>query len=263
MACIKAPTGSTHLEKDEHVLLAGNPVQGMRERCLILDRDLREKFPAGSFIGPDRKNPLLQIVQFLWLPTRDKTAEPVFWARTMQNLEIGQDGQEYEVWQEGYSLARITLSQKGFCGERTDRSGPVISRLVNEYLPICWEQDYLLPDSVADLTGLLANLTLQQDFNLILTTGSTGITSRDIAPEAASRVIERRLPGFEQQMMQASLAETTRGIISRALAGTAGRTLLVNLPGSPAAVETNLAPLLPALKHTLDKLQDDPTECAN
>ena len=261
MAYIKAQTGTTSFEQDEYVLLANNPLQGFEQQGLLLDRDLQEKFPVGSLMGPDRKSPHLQIIQFLWLPTRDNTAQPAFRARSMQNLEIDQTPRKYEVWKENYSLARITLSEKGALGERVDRSGPVISRLINSYLPICWEQNYLLPDSLTGLSGLLANLALEQSFDLVVTTGSTGITSQDIAPEATSRILERRLPGFEHQMMQASLAETSSGVISRALAGTAGKTLVVNLPGNPGAVETNLAPLLPTLKHTLDKLQDDPTEC--
>jgi molybdenum cofactor synthesis domain-containing protein len=96
---------------------------------------------------------------------------------------------------------------------------------------------------------------------LIVTTGGTGVAPRDITPEVTAGLVHKRLPGFEQAMMQASLAATPRAAISRAVAGILGSSLIINLPGSPKGVRENLAPLLPALDHTLDKIHGDPADC--
>ncbi|MDD2219523.1 MAG: molybdopterin-binding protein, partial [Desulfoplanes sp.] len=85
---------------------------------------------------------------------------------------------------------------------------------------------------------------------------------RDITPETTLEVIEKRPPGFEQAMTAPSLAKTPMGVISRAVAGTLGNALIINLPGSPKAVAENLAAIVPAMGHTLDKLQGDPSDCA-
>jgi len=112
------------------------------------------------------------------------------------------------------------------------------------------------------LKSLLVDLSLKQGFDLIMTTGGTGVGPRDITPEATLAVIEKRLPGYERAMTRASLQKTPHGAISRAIAGTLGESLIVNMPGSPKAVKECLEPLLPTLKHTLEKLQGDPSDCA-
>ncbi len=252
---------SIHFQKDEYILLTQDSIPGLEDRILLMDRNCSENLFMGSFLGREQEeSPCLQIMQFARLPTAKGRSIRAIWARSTRNCHFKQVEHNYLVWQKGYSLAWITLSEKGFSGQREDRSGPAISGLIGKHLDISREQGHLLPDREKDLTSLLTNLALEQGYDL--TSGSTGITSGDIAPQATSRVIERRLPGFELQMTQASLAQTSHGIISRAVAGTANKSLIVNLPGSPAAVETNLTALLPALKHTLDKLRDDPTECA-
>lgn len=181
-------------------------------------------------------------------------------------LEAKSDVPEGEVdvtvSREGYALAWVTLSDKGAVGKRTDESGPLIGKLVGERLDLACVQGFIIPDEAAQLKGLLVNLALEQGFDLILTTGGTGVGPRDITPEATMAVIEKRLPGFERAMTAASLSKTPHGAISRAVAGTLGQGVIVNMPGSPKAVAECLEPLLPTFKHTLEKLQGDPSDCA-
>lgn len=162
---------------------------------------------------------------------------------------------------QGRALAWITLSDKGYQGQREDLSGPAIEALVREHLPLCHSQGFILPDEPAPLKALLLELALGQGYDLICTTGGTGIGPRDISPEATLPLLEKRLHGFEQAMMQASLAKTPHAIISRAVAGVVGGCIVINAPGSRKAVLENLAAVMPALGHALDKLHGDPADC--
>ena len=161
----------------------------------------------------------------------------------------------------GRALAWITLSDKGFAGLREDKSGPLIADMVKEKLSLCHTQGFLLPDEERALRALFVELALMQGYDLVIASGGTGLAARDRSPEAALSVIERRLPGFEQAMMTASLQKTPAAAISRATAGTLGRSILLCLPGSRKAVSENLAAVLPALDHALDKLQGDMRDC--
>jgi molybdenum cofactor synthesis domain-containing protein len=176
-------------------------------------------------------------------------------------MELSRQPAAYRLWKQGYALARISLSDSGASGNREDRSGPRIAEIVRGDLPLCLELAFILPDELRGCKSLLCHLALELQVDLILTTGGTGVTSRDLAPEATEAVLERPLPGFEQAMLAASLAKTPHAVISRAKAGILGSSLIVNLPGSRKAVEENLAAVLPAFKHTLDKIRDDPTPC--
>ena len=162
----------------------------------------------------------------------------------------------------GRALAWITLSDKAFAGLREDESGPLIAGMVEEKLPLCHVQGFLLPDEEHMLRALFVELAIMHGYDLIIATGGTGLAPRDRSPEAALSVLERRLPGFEQAMMAASLQKTPTAAISRAVAGTLGRSILVCLPGSRKAVAENLAAILPALEHAIDKLQGDTRDCA-
>lgn len=162
---------------------------------------------------------------------------------------------------QGRALAWITLSDKGHMGQREDTSGPAIESLVREHIPLCHAQGFMLPDDANSLQSLLMELALGQGYDLICTTGGTGLGPRDVSPEATLPLLEKRLHGFEQAMMQASLAKTPHAAISRAVAGVLGHSIIINLPGSRKAVVENLAAVIPPLGHAMDKLHGDPADC--
>ena len=132
--------------------------------------------------------------------------------------------------------------------------------MVRRAMPLCHEQRFLLPDEPAQLRALALELS-GQGYDLVISTGGTGLSPRDRTPEALIPVLERRLPGFEQAMMAASLHKTPRAALSRALAGTVGETLLFALPGSRRAALENLEAVLEALPHALEKLGGDISDC--
>ncbi|WP_319759073.1 MogA/MoaB family molybdenum cofactor biosynthesis protein [Maridesulfovibrio sp.] len=176
--------------------------------------------------------------------------------------ELPGEQTEVSVTKEGYSLAYVTLSDKGAAGEREDQAGPLIAEMIKNALPLSIVQGYLIADESDDLKALLMHLAHVDGFDLIMTTGGTGVGPRDVSPEATMAVIDKRLPGFERAITMTGLAKTPHAMISRAVAGTIGDSVVVNFPGSPKAVRESLEAVLPALKHTVDKLQGDKTDCA-
>jgi molybdenum cofactor synthesis domain-containing protein len=158
--------------------------------------------------------------------------------------------------------AIITLSDKGSKGEREDESGQVIRRLL-EGLGAVIEHYEILPDEKQRIIEALKRLSDSGTIDLIITTGGTGVSPRDVTPEATLEVIDRDLPGMAEAMRAESLKKTPRAMISRAIAGIRKRTLIVNLPGSPRAVRENLAVILPALSHAIEKINGDPRECGS
>ncbi len=248
--------GDTLLLKEGEPL----PCQGSD---LLLSYSSLPNLPVGSFLGTDYSSASFQILMRTWLPEDQTISQKGYWLRALSSSRLDKRPLAYHVWQGGWSLAWITLSDKGAQGERPDRSGPIIPELVRESLPVSIHRGFLIPDNKNELKGVLSNLVFEQQFDLICTTGGTGVTSSDITPEATTSLIERRLPGFEQTMISASLQQTPHGMISRAVVGIASKSMIINLPGSPKAVKENLSAVLPALKHTLDKIHDDPGECAS
>jgi len=160
-----------------------------------------------------------------------------------------------------YRVAVITLSDKGAKGEREDKSGPVICEMVKEagYEVV---STLLLNDDRKGLADALTDICDNHKADLILTTGGTGFSQRDNAPEATMDVVERNVPGIAEAMRVNSLRYTPRRMLSRAASGIRKYTLIVNLPGSPKAVRENLEYILPVLDHGIAILVGDAAECA-
>ena len=157
--------------------------------------------------------------------------------------------------------AIITLSDSGYRGEREDKSGPVIREILEkEGYEITFTE--LLPDDRAMIAGKLQEIADSGSTDLILTTGGTGFSQRDVTPEATEEVIERRVPGIPEAMRAYSMTITKRAMLSRATAGIRGTTLIINLPGSPKAVRESLGFILDSLDHGLEILSGEATDCA-
>ena len=156
--------------------------------------------------------------------------------------------------------AIITLSDKGSRGEREDESGRVIREMVS-VIGATVDHYEVLPDERSLIARKIRTLADSGAIDLILTTGGTGVAPRDVTPEATKDVVDRELPGMAEAMRAESLKKTPRAMISRAVAGIRGRTLIVNLPGSPRAVRENLSVLLAAIPHAVEKIQGDPSDC--
>lgn len=157
--------------------------------------------------------------------------------------------------------AVITLSDKGARGEREDVSGAT-ARALLEAAGYTVEKQLLLSDDRQGLTDALIALCDAGEAELIVTTGGTGFSPRDNAPEATLDAIERSAPGIAEAMRLHSLSLTPRAMLSRGVSGIRGRTLIVNLPGSPKAVRKNLEYVLPVLAHGIDILTGADGECA-
>ena len=151
------------------------------------------------------------------------------------------------------TAAVITISDKGFAGTRTDTSGPALCAILEE---AGWSvvRRTLLPDEAERIRAELIRCADEAGVHLVLTTGGTGFSPRDVTPEATLAVVERPAPGIPEAMRAASMRITPRGCLSRAAAGIRGRTLIVNLPGSEKAARENLLAVLEPIRHGVDML---------
>ena len=159
------------------------------------------------------------------------------------------------------TAAVVTVSDRSAKGLRPDGSGPVVGELlkaagyeVMEYL--------VVPDEAEEIRDALETLADEGDIALVVTTGGTGFAPRDVTPEATASVCQRMAPGIPEAMRAVSMAVTPRAMLSRGLAGIRGRTLIVNLPGSPKAARENLEAVLPTLAHGLEMLRGGEANCA-
>ncbi|MDN5352735.1 MAG: hypothetical protein PWQ12_1656 [Clostridiales bacterium] len=160
-----------------------------------------------------------------------------------------------------YSVGIITASDKGSRGERVDKSAEVIREMVEAagYNVMAYE---IVPDEQDQLAACMKRFSDEVKVNLILTTGGTGFSRRDVTPEATLSIIDREAQGIAEAMRYNSLSITPKAMLSRAVAGIRGNTLIINLPGSPKAVKENLDYILGPIKHGLEILMGDATECA-
>ena len=156
--------------------------------------------------------------------------------------------------------AIITISDKGSRGEREDKSGPAIREIVEQMGAEVVAQE-IVPDERDQIESALRRLAGEAD--LVLTTGGTGIAERDVTPEATRAVIEKELPGITEVMRIKSVEVAPTAMLSRAVAGTLGRALIINMPGSPKAVRECLSFIRPAIPHALELLSGEGGECGS
>lgn len=159
------------------------------------------------------------------------------------------------------NAAVLTLSDKGSRGERVDASGPALSAWLAEKGVSTLRSD-IIPDDRETIVATLAAWADSNAYDLILTTGGTGVSPRDVTPDATLQILDRVIPGFGEVMRARSLEKTPHAMISRAVAGIRGETLIINLPGSPKGAVENLAAVWPAVPHAVEKIRGDQSDCA-
>lgn len=156
--------------------------------------------------------------------------------------------------------AILTLSDRCSTGERQDGSGPALQGWLEER-GVTVTRTEVIPDEVELISAKLAGWADSGEFDLVLTTGGTGVSPRDVTPEATEKILDRLLPGFGEVMRMESLKKTSRAIISRSIAGIRKNTLIINLPGSPKGATECIGFVWDAVPHTIAKMQGDPEEC--
>jgi len=159
-----------------------------------------------------------------------------------------------------YKVGILTVSDKCSQGERKDRSGKLICQTLaeNGYEIYTYK---IVPDEEEIIIQHLIKWSDELHLDLIVTTGGTGLSPRDVTPEATLKVVKKEVHGIAEALRLEGLKKTPHAMLSRGIAGTRGETLIINLPGSPKAVKEGLEVLLPILSHALAKLKGDPTEC--
>ncbi len=157
--------------------------------------------------------------------------------------------------------AVLTVSDKGAAGLREDQSGAALEELLRG-MGVTHVERAIVPDEREQIAAALSRFADQGGVNLVLTTGGTGFTSRDVTPEATLDVIDRGAPGFAEAMRLLSLQKTPHAMLSRAQSGLRGRTLIINMPGSPRACREQFEMIRAALPHGIEKLLDQGGDCA-
>lgn len=161
-----------------------------------------------------------------------------------------------------FKVGIITMSDKGFKGEREDKSGPMIRSIITKDSSYQVMEECLVPDDKEMIEKELIRLCDVECVDLILTTGGTGFSLRDVTPEATLAVSDRVAPGIAEAIRAYSMTITKRAMLSRGVSAIRKQTLIVNLPGSPKAVKESLEYIMPELRHGIEILKGRATECA-
>ena len=157
--------------------------------------------------------------------------------------------------------AVVTLSDRSFRKERPDASGPAVAEMLRS-LPAEIAQQVVIPDEIPFIRRALLHFCDTLALDLVVTTGGTGVDPRDVTPDATREVLDREVPGMAEAMRAESIKRVPAAMLSRAVVGIRGKTLIVNLPGSPGGARENLAVLLPALSHAIEKIRGEGGDCA-
>jgi len=160
-------------------------------------------------------------------------------------------------------LGILTVSDKGSKGEREDLSGKLIAQMIEAELKVDFSEYKIVPDELQEIAGALIVFADVKNCQLIVTTGGTGLGLRDVTPEATLQVVDRIVPGIPERIRQLSMEKTPNAMLSRAVCGTRGKSLIINLPGSPQAVRECLEIVLPVMEHALELLEKGSLECAS
>jgi len=192
-------------------------------------------------------------------------ARPGLYARVLEGgtVAVGHGVQVVQrIDRSAFQVVVLTLSDRGSRAETADTAGPAAAELVKTAMAAHVYRTQILPDDKDTLAARLRHYADGHDIDLILTVGGTGLSPRDVTPEAVRDVIERATPGLDEAMRLASLAVTPFAMLSRACSGIRRQTLIVSLPGSQRAAVENLQVILAALPHGLAKLRGDGSDCA-
>jgi molybdopterin adenylyltransferase len=159
-----------------------------------------------------------------------------------------------------FTVGILTISDKGSRGERQDKSGETIREIFSSMDVRIVNYD-VIPDEKDVIIETLEDWADEGNLDVVITTGGTGLTPKDVTPEATLAVVDRIVPGFAEAMRAESLKKTPHAMLSRAVAGNRGKCLIINLPGSPKAVRECLEVILPALPHAVETLKGESGEC--
>lgn len=222
----------------------------------------RLRLPVGSILNDSDGVAIFTVFGHAWLDCQTSCGPRAILCPLVQNIRPTDKSEMildaiFRPW----TVAIVSLSDKGSIGQRDDRSGAAILEMVKGAISVSLLRNFILEDDENLLMALLSRLAHEDMYDLIITTGGTGVGPRDVTPQATSRIIDTPLPGYVAAMMNSSLTKTPHAAISRSVAGIAGQSLIINLPGSLKAVQENLSAVLGAIPHTLLKLHGDTEDC--
>ena len=252
---LKLKTHTQTIIKKEALVIASKEKTNLVPFLQI--EECEQKIKTGFFLN-DSNESVFQVCSISFLE-----GTKTFFLKALKDINLDSEQKlSFDVVKKGFSVASVTLSDKASKGLRVDKSGELIETILSENLNVSFTTKIVIPDEENEIKKVLYQLIFNDGVDLVVTTGGTGVAKRDITPDVTIKFIEKRLYGFEQAMMNSAMQKTPHATISRAVAGTSSETLIINLPGSPKAVKENLEAVLPAIKHTIEKLQGDESDCA-